>query len=263
MEHDEEPVSARPRGSTWIRKRRIVTFWVLAVVFLAAGCAWAASPWLLLAFVPGLLFAYIAVIVTLTHRQFSRSGGGWQDRIHEMLLSHRACAGDTVDIGCGSGSLLIRSARADSRSRHVGVDAWGSDWEYSLAQCKADAQREGVSNVEFVKASAARTGLPDRSFACVLSCLTFHEVRDTPDKLAVMGEALRLLQPGGCFVFLDLFDGRKFFPDLGALRAAVREAGCDLSTDTSLREVMDLPFPLMGKKALGYARLLCGSRKRD
>jgi ubiquinone/menaquinone biosynthesis C-methylase UbiE len=43
------------------------------------------------------------------------------------------------------------------------------------------------------------------TFDVVISCLTFHEVRDVTDKSLVIAEALRVLRPGGRYVLLDLF----------------------------------------------------------
>jgi ubiquinone/menaquinone biosynthesis C-methylase UbiE len=246
--------------STWIRMNKIVTLWVLAVVFLGIGFGLFVTVWLALAFVPGLLFTYIALIVTLTHVQLSEPGGDYQNKIHELILARKIQTGETVDIGCGNGSLLIKSAKADRQSHHVGIDYWGNDWQYSLEQCQTNARLEGVNNVEFIKGTAARTGFADRRFSCVLSCLTFHEVRDESDKLNIIREALRIVKPGGYYAFLDLFEDQHFYPSLGDVRSTIEQSGCTITIDKSLSELMALPFPLNGKKALRYARLIAGIR---
>jgi SAM-dependent methyltransferase len=254
------PMTEKPHYSTWIRMNKIVIFWVLAIAFLGVGFASFAKIWLLISFVPGLIFAYIAFIVTMTHVRFSKAGGDYQNKIHEFLLSHKSVKGETVEIGCGNGSLIIKSAMGDKASHHVGMDYWGSNWKYSLEQCQTNAILEGLDNVEFSKGTAAKMEFADGRFSSVLSCLTFHEVQDESNKLNVVKEALRILKPNGCFVFLDLFEDRKYYPSMDGVRLAVERAGCTITTDKRLSELMTLPYPLKGKKALRFARLLCGTK---
>ncbi len=254
-------MNEKPQYSTWIRVNKIVTFWALAIAFFAMGLASFVEIWFLIAFVPGLLFAYIAMTVTLIHLRFSKTGGDYQNRIHDLLLSHRSVTGETVDIGCGNGSLTIKSARGDGASHHVGMDFWGSNWEYSLEQCQMNARLEGVGNVEFLKGTAAKTVFTDGRFSCALSCLTFHEVQDESNKLNVVKEALRILKPGGCYVFLDLFDDIQHYPGMNEVRSTVEHCACTITVDKPLSELMPLPYPLNGKKALRFARLLCGTKR--
>lgn len=51
----------------------------------------------------------------------------------------------------------------------------------------------------------------DNEFDVVVSCLTFHEVKDKSDKIKVLKEALRVLKKDGEFIFLDLFLDEKVF----------------------------------------------------
>jgi SAM-dependent methyltransferase len=255
------PMDGQPHYSTWIRVNKIVIFWLLAIVFLGVGFASLAKIWFLISFLPGLLFAYIAFIITMTHVQFSRTGGDFQNKIHELLLRHKGVTGATVDIGCGSGSLVIKSAKGDKTSHHIGMDYWGSNWEYSLEQCQTNARLEGVDNVEFLKGTAARTEFADGRFTCVLSCLTFHEVQDESNKLNVLKEALRILKPNGCYVFLDLFEDTKYYRSMNDVRLVVERSGCTITADKRLSELIALPYPLNGKRALRFARLISGTKR--
>src|SRR5262249_59455661 len=103
--------------------------------------------------------------------------------------------------GCGSGQLLIRFAKS-APGEYVGLDSWKDDWEYSKAQCERNAELEGVRGLRFVHGSASRLPFPSRAFGRVISCLTFHEMRDVPDKTASLAEALRVLVPGGRYALL-------------------------------------------------------------
>jgi ubiquinone/menaquinone biosynthesis C-methylase UbiE len=248
------------RYNTWIRVRKIVTFWLVTAVFLAFGMLALIDIRFLLVMLPGLVFAYIGVVVTWTYTRFSPRGGDYQNKIHELILSFRKSLGETLDVGCGNANLIIKVAKSDKTAAHMGIDSWGKDWEYSIEQCRINARIEGVDNVAFVKASAARTGLPNDRYQNVVSCLTFHEVKDEPSKAAVLSESLRVLKPGGTYVFLDLFDDQRYFGNHEGVVSAIIGRGCTVSTNESLGKLMELPYPLNGKKVLRYARLISGTK---
>ena len=250
----------RVRYGTWIRPRRIALFWGLAVVFAGLSALSALSPWFLLSLAPATLLGYIAVVITWTHLRLSSAGGGYQSRIHELLLTHLPETSEVLDVGCGNGSLILKVAKRYPEARCVGMDHWGSNWEYSLHQCQVNAREEGVPNATFLPGNAARISLADNSFGAVLSCLTFHEVQQEPDKTKVMQEALRVLRPGGRFIFMDLFDDSRSFPPHRALLEAIGGANCRVETDEPLASLMPLPYPLNTGKALRYARVLAGTK---
>jgi SAM-dependent methyltransferase len=256
----EVPVDERLHYGTWIRTKKIFIFWALTAVFLSTTVFVIFTPWFLLLLLPASVSAYIAVIVTLTYWRFSPRGGGYQNKIHDLLLSYKTKSGDTADIGCGNGNLIIKVARADRNSAHIGLDYWGKSWEYSMRQCQINARIEEVDNVQFLKRSAARTGLDSEHYSYVVSCLTFHEVRDQPDKAKVVAEALRVLKPGGTYIFFDLFDDKRYYPSLKDILKTIELAQCDITENALLSELIPLAFPLDDKNALRYARLLIGRK---
>ncbi len=86
------------------------------------------------------------------------------------------------------------------------MDYWGAEWDYSKALCENNARLEGVTDrIRFQKGNAANLDFADASFDVEISNFVFHEVRSQPDKLALIREALRVLKPGGVFVFEDIF----------------------------------------------------------
>lgn len=251
-----------PRYGTWIRARRL--YWVMfltALCLLAAlsGVWWPAA-WLML--VPAALFGFIAVVVGLTRYRLSSRGGGYQERIHELIAARVGeGAGRVLDVGCGSGSLTIRIAQDAPGSTVLGVDSWADDWEYSQSQCESNAVEEGVADrVRFQRGDAAHLPFGVGEFDTVVSCLTFHEVRSLPDRADAVREALRLVRPGGQFVFLDLFADPTHFTSPEHVHGVVRDSGCVVEVDEPLSRLMHLPFPLGGAKVLGHARLLMGRR---
>lgn len=62
-----------------------------------------------------------------------------------------------------------------------------------------------------MKAIPAELPFTADEFDIIVSCLTFHEVKDTENKYEVIKEVLRVLKLGGEFVFLDLFMYKKIW----------------------------------------------------
>lgn len=104
-----------------------------------------------------------------------------------------------LDLGCGSGVLLLLVKQRYPRCRAVGVDADPR----ILALARRRAQRSGTDGIEFVCAGAERTGLEPGSFDVVLSSLVFHHLPALA-KEAVTREVARVLRPGGRFLLVDL-----------------------------------------------------------
>lgn len=245
------------RYRTWVRLSRLRPFAVLSVVSLA-GCLLAfVSPWFLLFLVPLGLFGYITLILALTIYRLSAQGGDFQRRIHLLIATSAPVppSGTALDVGCGSGSLAVKLAQAHPSVTVTGVDSWGANWEYSKDQCDRNARAEGVADrVTFLQQNGSALGFADACFDVVVSCMTFHEIKENADKTRGVAEALRVLRPGGAFVFLDPFGDPAFYPDPAKIRAV---AGAD---PRPLAELMPLPLPLRHPKVLGHAMLLTGTK---
>lgn len=204
-------------------------------------------------------FLYIAVVLTLASYRLGPRGGDLQERIHQLLINSVGGGGRLLDVGCGSGQLLIRFAKS-APGEYVGLDYWGDDWVYSRSQCVRNAELEGALGLRFVRGSASQLPFADEDFERVVSCLTFHEVRDVADKTANIIEALRVLAPGGRFAFVDLFDDPGFYAGRGRALTAVADAGGAIETVRSLSEVFDLRFPMNLAKVLKYAVVVTGTK---
>lgn len=208
-------------------------------------------------------FIYIALILFYSYYQFAAFGGNYQSKIHDLIVTKVELEGKgkILDIGTGSGSLIIKLAKAYPESQLTGIDYWGDDWEYSKAQSQRNAEIEGVSNqINFLKASAANLPFINDEFDTIVSCLTFHEVKDEKNKTIVMKEALRVLKPGGDFVFLDLFMDEKIFGNEKDFFITLKEHGVSELESYKLAKVMKLPKLLLNKKVLGNAMILIGKK---
>ena len=193
---------------------------------------------------------------------FDFDRGGLMGRIHQFLVDHLEWDGNgaLLDVGCGSGALLIRCAKRFPAARLVGVDSWGAEWSYKKEQCHQNAVLEGVvERVVFRKGDAARLEFPDGTFDAVVSNFVFHEVRSERDKRKVVREALRVLKKGGVFALNDDMKP-KMYGDMDAFVQKLRDMGYE---DVRLIDTATEVFGSRrraGMMMLGDSRMLVGRK---
>jgi SAM-dependent methyltransferase len=257
---DLQLVAELPVYPAWIRSTRMVIFWLVGGGLVAAGVAisifWPPALAVVLLALP---FLYIAVVFTLASYRLGPRGGDFQARIHQLLIDSVEGRGRLLDVGCGSGQLLIRLAKW-APGEYVGLDHWGNDWEYSKSQCERNAELAGVRGLQFVHGSASRLPFAPGEFGRVVSCLTFHEVRDVPGKTASLAEALRVLEPGGRFAFVDLFDDQGFYAGRDRALQVIVDAGGEIGSAQTLSEIFEFRFPLNLAKVLKHAVIVTGTK---
>ncbi len=108
---------------------------------------------------------------------------------------HCPVTGRAIDLGCGTGRLLVALAKRGTTA--LGVDLSAS----MLAAARDKATRAGVS-VELLQANLTRLdAVPAQSFDCA-ACLfsTLGMIRGTDERRRVVAQAYRVLKPGGRFV---------------------------------------------------------------
>jgi len=209
------------------------------------------------------IFLLCALYFAYARYMFSPGGGDIQTKVQDLVLDHISGwdgVGKALDIGCGSGALTIRIAKAYPQAGVTGIDYWGSSWEYSQRVCDRNAEIEGVAErVTFQRASAASLPFDDGAFDLVVSNLVFHEVRDVRDKKILLKEALRVVKPGGWFVFQDLFLWKQVYGPIDELLATIKGWGIErvefVNTSESgfIPKALKLPF-MVGTLGILFGR---------
>ncbi len=114
-----------------------------------------------------------------------------------------------LDLGSGGGLDVIVSARRVA----PGGMAYGLDFlEEMLDVARANAEKAGVDNVEFLHGMIEDIPLPDGSVDVVISnCV----INLAPDKAPVLAEVARVLRPGGRFAVSDVVADPGYLPPSG------------------------------------------------
>lgn len=102
-----------------------------------------------------------------------------------------------LDVGVGTGTLAIEIARRAPKVEIVGIDG---DPEI-LARAAKKATEHGAQ-IELIEGRAEQLPVPDVSMDVVVMTLILHHL-DSEAKNAALGEARRVLRPGGRLVVAD------------------------------------------------------------
>jgi len=102
-----------------------------------------------------------------------------------------------LDVGCGTGSLLVQIAQTAPEVRLSGIDPDAK----ALARCRRKSASAGVE-VEWCQGFADELPHADGSFDRVLSSFMFHHL-DLDTRRGMLREAHRVLIPGGELHLVD------------------------------------------------------------
>jgi len=121
-------------------------------------------------------------------------------RVHRRLLDQAALGpGQRVlEIGCGTGGLLLAAKRAQPAAVTVGLDPDLA----ALARARRKARRRGLP-LQLDRGYADALPYPDDSIDVVLSSFMLHHV-PAEQRGTAMREVVRVLRPGGVLHLMDV-----------------------------------------------------------
>jgi len=117
---------------------------------------------------PGQALAYAQADFSATH--------GARLQMFQSLFPTLALTGPVLDLGCGSGDVLLRFARAYPATQFLGVD--GARAMLQLAQRAIDAEPGLADRVQLQYGIIPQCELPDRRWQLVMSHSLLHQLHD-------------------------------------------------------------------------------------
>lgn len=121
----------------------------------------------------------------------------------ERTRSHITTSDNVLEIGCGTGSTALLLAKS---ANHITA----TDLSPAMIRIGKDkADKEGVSNVEFMAAEAESTAVGNEPYDAVLAFNILHLLKDLPGALQHINKKIK---PGGLFISKTVCKPEKIGP---------------------------------------------------
>jgi SAM-dependent methyltransferase len=149
------------------------------------------------------------------------------------LLAGLSLRGDErmLEMGCGRGAILGMLGKLLPQGHAVGIDLWRTEDQSgnSLESARMNLAAEGVADRCELQTGDMRTlPFPDAAFDLVVSSLAIHNIPDAESRKEAVGQAVRVLKPGGRLLIADLFRTEEYvswLQEAGMLRVSRRPLG--------------------------------------
>jgi ubiquinone/menaquinone biosynthesis C-methylase UbiE len=156
-----------------------------------------------------LIIGLVLILPALFARHFAISKWNYVSNVRKQIFDALALRGNeqTLDIGCGSGTLLNEAARRLPTGKALGIDIWAphtGGGNYALLMKNAKA--EGVADkIEFKQADVRKLPFEDSSFDVIVSSGALHHIgSERSEHEQAINEMLRVLKPGGKIALMDV-----------------------------------------------------------
>ena len=136
-------------------------------------------------------------------------------KIRDLLINQLTwTGGETVlDLGCGSGLLMVGAAKRLSRGKVTGVDLWSKNDQTHNSSSSAlrNAELEKVrEKVEIVTADMRELPFQDGHFDHILSSWAIHNIYTFEGRMKALDEAIRVLKEGGQMAIVDIVNTQEY-----------------------------------------------------
>ena len=123
---------------------------------------------------------------------------GFDRARQELIATANVAPGQRMlDIGCGTGTLVVMLKRQFPSTQVVGLDPDPK----ALRRAAMKLKRAGVS-AQLDRGFADKLPYEDKSFGHVFSSFMFHHLKE-PERENMLREVLRVLAPAGAFYLVD------------------------------------------------------------
>jgi ubiquinone/menaquinone biosynthesis C-methylase UbiE len=124
-------------------------------------------------------------------------GYGKTQRTKVIDLLNLKSADNLLDLGCGTGTLLILAKQRFPQIKMTGIDV-----DPKVLNIARNKTQKAKLEIEYLEASSGRLPFTDSSFGVVVSSLVFHHL-PTAVKKQTIKEVYRILKKGGRFLLAD------------------------------------------------------------
>ena len=120
----------------------------------------------------------------------------WKKAAAKMLFERVPKNSSVLDIGCGTGDMLLIMNKISPKALLTGIDFSPNMLKIAKKRCHK------IPGLSLKKCNACQLPFPDESFSA--ATISFA-LRNTADYSAVVTQAFRILKKGGVFVCIDSF----------------------------------------------------------